>query len=376
MGVPVVALAGDSVVSRQSASVLVNLGLEELLFPDVESYVAGAVALALDTSRLAHLRSIIRPRMSRSPLCDAEQFTADLEMLYQRMWQAWCRGEKLGPEIVPGIPVARKISVSTECRRSDSGHLLELFQRRWRENPSESPSGLGADNAAAAPEQIEVISSTSLSESEFWSKSALGISLRRLEMDARLVPRIAFDNRCSLPELFNERIESGEGPDILVFVHDDVWIDDYFLADHVIDGLKSFDVIGVAGNRSRRQGQSGWAFIDNVQTRDSPANLSGRVAHESHPFGAVSVYGDTPTECELLSGVFLAAKKSGLRSAKVRFDPQFDFHFYDMDFCRGARKSGLRLGTWPICLTHQNSEAFGGPQWEEKYRLYLEKWNE
>jgi hypothetical protein len=36
----------------------------------------------------------------------------------------------------------------------------------------------------------------------------------------------------------------------------------------------------------------------------------------------------------------------------------------------------LRLGTWPICLTHQSEGAFNTPRWKEKYRAYLEKWEE
>lgn len=96
MGVPVVTIAGDTVVSRQSVSALANIGLaDELAFPSVDAYVEGAVALAHNPVRLAELRSQIRPRMAASPLCQSEQFTRDLEALYRRMWQAWCRGEKL-----------------------------------------------------------------------------------------------------------------------------------------------------------------------------------------------------------------------------------------------------------------------------------------
>ncbi|MES2584928.1 MAG: tetratricopeptide repeat protein [Pseudomonadota bacterium] len=96
MGVPVVTLEGNTVVSRQSYSALANIGLaDELAFPNVDAYVAGAVALATDPTRLAALRSQIRPRMQASPLCQPEQFTRDLEALYRRMWQAWCKGEHL-----------------------------------------------------------------------------------------------------------------------------------------------------------------------------------------------------------------------------------------------------------------------------------------
>lgn len=142
----------------------------------------------------------------------------------------------------------------------------------------------------------------------------------------------------------------------------------------MIDGLKTYDVIGVAGNRRRVQNQPAWPFLDSKRTWDSKTNLSGCVAHGSHPFGEISLYGAVPAECELLDGVFLAAKKSALTAHGVLFDPRFDFHFYDMDFCRSARQNGLRLGTWPICLTHQSSGAFGTQQWLEKYRQYLEKW--
>lgn len=225
---------------------------------------------------------------------------------------------------------------------------------------------------------IEIVSATRLEEGEFWSRSALGLSLRRLARDQRLVPRVAFANRRGLPEVFNERIEAASGDDHLVFVHDDVWLDDHFLADRVIDGLRAFDVVGVAGNRRRLPLQPAWAFSGkNTEGRlvwDDKQFLSGAVAHGARPFGAVSVFGPTPAECELLDGVFLAARRSVLRAKGVRFDPLFDFHFYDLDFCRGARAAGLRLGTWPIAMTHQSGGAFGSARWVEMHRKYLEKW--
>jgi GT2 family glycosyltransferase len=221
---------------------------------------------------------------------------------------------------------------------------------------------------------IEIVAATRLSESEFWKQSALGQSLRRLESDERLVPRPVFVNQRGLPDIFNARISAADGHDLLVFVHDDVWIDDYYVADRVIEGLKAYDVIGVAGNRRRVPNQPAWAFLDDKYTWDSEANLSGCVAHGSRPFGPVTYYGAAPAECELLDGVFLAARKAVLKDRGVLFDPRFEFHFYDMDFCRSAREKGLRLGTWPICLTHQSGGTFGAPKWRETYHRYIEKW--
>ena len=223
---------------------------------------------------------------------------------------------------------------------------------------------------------IEIISATRLSEQEFWKRSALGNSLRRLAHDQRLVPRISFDNRQGLPDIFNARLAASDGCELLAFVHDDVWLDDGFLADRVIEGLREYEVIGIAGNHRRVARQPGWAFIDERYTWDDRSNLSGCVAHGTHPIGPISFYGPVPADCELLDGVFLAARRSALANARVGFDPRFDFHFYDMDFCRNARQAGLRLGTWPISLTHESGGAFGTPAWRAKYGKYLEKWRD
>jgi len=222
---------------------------------------------------------------------------------------------------------------------------------------------------------IDVVCATRQAESEFWARAPLGLSLRRLARDGRLVPRLAFANQRGLPDVYNARITAADRSEMIVFVHDDVWIDDYFLADRVVEGLRHYDVIGVAGNRRRAPGQPSWAFLDTDFTWDERANLTGFVAH-GKPFGPVQFFGAVPAECELLDGVFMAARPAALADHQVFFDQRFDFHFYDMDFCRRARQRGLRLGTWPICLTHQSPGAFGTPPWEAKYRTYLEKWGD
>ena len=100
MGVPVVTLEGNAVVSRQTYSALANMGMaNELAFSNVDAYVAGAIALATNPVRLTELRSQVRPRMQASPLCQPEQFTRDLEALYRGMWQAWCKGERLPADV-------------------------------------------------------------------------------------------------------------------------------------------------------------------------------------------------------------------------------------------------------------------------------------
>jgi hypothetical protein len=221
---------------------------------------------------------------------------------------------------------------------------------------------------------IEIVSATRLAENSFWIASPLGLSLTRLSFDNRLKHYISFSHQQGLPELFNSRILSPDSPDILIFMHDDVWIDDFFLADHVIQGLREFDIIGVAGNKRLLSSQPSWAFVDDKFTPDSQNNLSGSVAHGDLPFGSVSHYGDVPADCELLDGVLLAAYKPKLTASATYFDTTFDFHFYDLDFCRTARSKGLRIGTWHISITHSSVGSFGSQGWIEKRDAYRIKW--
>ncbi len=71
---------------------------------------------------------------------------------------------------------------------------------------------------------------------------------------------------------------------------------------------------------------------------------------------------------------FFAVRSRYAMDAGLRFDTRFEFHFYDLDFCRGARKLGLSVGTWPIDLTHQSGGAYGSPSWHAGHARYMDKW--
>jgi predicted O-linked N-acetylglucosamine transferase (SPINDLY family) len=92
MGVPVVTLAGPTLVSRMGVSYLARVGLAELIAHSPEEYVDLVVRLSQDPERLAQLRAELRPRMAASPLCDGPSFTRHLEAAYQRMWDIYVRG--------------------------------------------------------------------------------------------------------------------------------------------------------------------------------------------------------------------------------------------------------------------------------------------
>jgi len=94
MGVPLISLAGKTSVSRGGLSILSNIGLPDLVARDTEQYIRLATDLANDLPRLSALRSELRERMRRSPICDAPQFVRDVEAAYRDMWARWCDGQR------------------------------------------------------------------------------------------------------------------------------------------------------------------------------------------------------------------------------------------------------------------------------------------
>jgi len=92
MGVPVVTLAGQTHVSRVSASLLTYLGRPDLITHSEDDYIEKCAALASDLRRLAEDRTNQREKMRISPLCDAVRFTAQLETTYRELWRQRCAG--------------------------------------------------------------------------------------------------------------------------------------------------------------------------------------------------------------------------------------------------------------------------------------------
>lgn len=86
MGVPVVTLPQERVVSRQTWSFLNNIGLPGLAAADVPGYVQLAVSLANSPGTLLDLRQNLRDRVRASPLCDVAGFTRLLEEAYCVAW--------------------------------------------------------------------------------------------------------------------------------------------------------------------------------------------------------------------------------------------------------------------------------------------------
>ena len=93
MGVPVIALKGDRIISRQSAAMMHAVGLDDFVADDEAGYIAIARRWSDDIEALARLRRELRQRLMESPLCDGDRYTRSLEETYARRWKEWCARE-------------------------------------------------------------------------------------------------------------------------------------------------------------------------------------------------------------------------------------------------------------------------------------------
>ena len=88
MGVPVLALKGNSFLSSTATSVANSAGLEDWVASDVDDYVNKAIQFASDLHRLSLLRSTLRDRVLKSPLFDSPRFAKNFGDALRGMWDS------------------------------------------------------------------------------------------------------------------------------------------------------------------------------------------------------------------------------------------------------------------------------------------------
>jgi len=224
--------------------------------------------------------------------------------------------------------------------------------------------------------KIKIIIATRLSREDFFEKTATGRSLNIYKfpfLEICLFP----ENKDGLPKVYNSVIEKSlNDPCFMVFAHDDLHILDFFWINKIIEGLNKFQIIGLVGNRRRLPRQKSWLIADG-SSYDAPENLSGIIGHgNSFPPENMNYYGPSGQQVKLLDGLLFGVSSKTFVENNIRFDERFDFHFYDLDFCRQAEEIGLTCGTIPVSLIHESLGSFLSESWRNSYSKYLEKWGE
>lgn len=224
---------------------------------------------------------------------------------------------------------------------------------------------------------VKLVVATQESENSFLENTNTGKSLKTLETPIEL--RLFANNKKGLSTVYNIAIEESINDDcVLIFAHDDLTITDYYWVSRILESLQFFDIVGLAGNKRIIPFMPGWSFVDTTFKYDDFSNLSGAWG-EGNSFPPKEIYkvGPPRQQVQLLDGMLLATFNKKLITNNVYFDERFNFHYYDLDFCRTATKNNLTLGTTDLFVIHGREKpglGYNDPNCLESYKNYIDKW--
>lgn len=184
----------------------------------------------------------------------------------------------------------------------------------------------------------------------------LGSCIPSLENQATF--KIATNNSQGLPKVYNKFFTKkvAKKHDIVVFCHDDLYIDDLKLRGKLYKSMfvDKYDIVGLAGTSVCKIESNKPTLWHLMCDRN---DWSGTVYH---PAGKdttqvmSTTYGPTPKRCLVLDGLFLAVNINRAREVGWRFNNEFNFHHYDIASCLDANEKKLKLGTTMIHAVHDS----------------------
>lgn len=219
-------------------------------------------------------------------------------------------------------------------------------------------------------ENLRIVVATPFTEEEFKTKSKLYPSLKRLGLHEDLI--MITDNKTGLPSVYNRFIDEENRDTYMVFIHDDVIIEDLYFTGKLKKAFEQYDIVGLAGAKQCDVAHpvSAWHIMS-----DRSSHV-GEVAHPNGDLIHTSVFGPTPSRALIIDGLFMAAKVSRLLDTNTKFDEDFDFHHYDISFCLRANKNGLKIGVYPIRVLHFGMGEFNNPEWRKSAETFKKKYSQ
>lgn len=164
--------------------------------------------------------------------------------------------------------------------------------------------------------------------------------------------------------------------DWVVFVHDDVYIDDCRLRDKLVQARDDhgFDVVGLAGciNPSIKAHNLWHVMADRK-------DLRGQVAHPAGSKGQImtTAFGPTPSRVTMIDGLFMAVHVESIKSTGWKFNENYTFHHYDLSSCIDANRQKLKIGVYPINVIHSSPglKSLEDTTWKNSNERFLKEYN-
>ena len=116
MGVPVLTITGESMVSRQAAAVLWGVGYKQWICRDQAQMVEQALKLVNNPANMQKQRMRQRQQVAESELLDHSGLAEDLEKAFRHWWQRWLQEQGWGTDTkLEAWPQKTKFQESCDC---------------------------------------------------------------------------------------------------------------------------------------------------------------------------------------------------------------------------------------------------------------------
>jgi hypothetical protein len=203
--------------------------------------------------------------------------------------------------------------------------------------------------------------------STFKQKSPFYLSLDKLGLTKQCT--FVTENKEGLPKVYNSFINEDNRNSYIIFIHDDVLIEDMFLEEKLKLAFDKYDIVGLAGSKKCNL----YAPFPAWHLMSDKNDWVGEVAHSKDKKKWTTVFGETDSRALILDGLFIGVNVSKLLDSNTRFDENFDFHHYDISFCLTANNNKLKMGVYPISVTHFGlGDSMNSPEWHNSAKKFKE----
>jgi hypothetical protein len=195
------------------------------------------------------------------------------------------------------------------------------------------------------PSNYHFVIATQYNSIDFWDKSQIAIFLEKAGYTNNC--SILFENKEGLSKVYNKFINESYKNKKIIFIHDDVLIEDLFWEEKLNIAFEKYNIVGLAGSRKVDLSKPpAWHLMSDKQDH------RGEVAHSHQKQVWTTCFGPTESRVLVMDGLFIAVDINSLLKTGLKFDEKFDFHHYDITFCLNANRNKIKMGVTPIRVIH------------------------
>ena len=189
------------------------------------------------------------------------------------------------------------------------------------------------------------------------------------------------NNTFTLTQFGNKMIEESKDEfDYLILMHSDVDLSLKEFVRRLIEVKDKYNIVGMAGTKKLFISQSPLTWF--TGSHKYPNDRYGRITHDHDGMMYESFFNKEKqdvldTEVMTIDGLLMCVDKKTMQNEKARFDEQFTYDFYDLDFCINAQvNTDLKIGVFVQPTIHK---SLGKAVLTEEYlipeRKFRAKWN-